>query len=120
MDLIRIYECLCDRTRLRILALLAGGPLCVCHIQEILDEPQVKISKHLAYLKTRGLVVAERDANWIIYRLPEKPPRELKANLACLQDCASEEPVFKRDAAKLAKLHARLSKSDCPCAVRTA
>lgn len=120
MDLIRIYECLCDRTRLRILALLGDGPLCVCHIQEILGEPQVKVSKHLAYLKTRGLVVAERDANWIIYRLPAKPSRELKANLACLQDCASEEPVFKRDASKLAKLHARLAKSDCPCAVRTA
>jgi ArsR family transcriptional regulator, arsenate/arsenite/antimonite-responsive transcriptional repressor len=118
MDLIRIYECLCDRTRLRILALLGDGPLCVCHIQEILDEPQVKVSKHLAYLKTRGLVEAERDGNWIVYRLPSKPSHELRANLACLQDCATEEPVFKRDATKLTKLHSRLAKSDCPCAVR--
>lgn len=119
MDLVRIYECLCDRTRLRILALLGGGPLCVCHIQDILAEPQVKISKHLAYLKTRGLVEAKRDGNWIVYRLPEKPSRELRANLACLQDCAAEEPVFARDAAKLAKVRARLAKTDCPCAVRT-
>ncbi|MFT3869907.1 MAG: metalloregulator ArsR/SmtB family transcription factor [Nibricoccus sp.] len=119
MNLIRIYECLCDRTRLRILALLDGGPLCVCHIQDILKEPQVKVSKHLAYLKTRGLVEAEREGNWMMYRLPPKPSRELRANLACLQDCVTEDPVFARDAAKLARLRVRLSKSDCPCGMRT-
>ncbi len=121
MDLIKIYECLCDRTRLRVLALLGDGPLCVCHLQEILGEPQVKISKHLAYLKSRGLVVATRESNWIIYQLPAKPPHELQANLACLQDCASEDPIFRRDAAKLKKLRACLAKPKiaCPCAVRT-
>jgi ArsR family transcriptional regulator len=112
VNLIRIYECLCDRTRLRILALLGGGPLCVCHLQGILDEPQVKVSKHLGYLKSRGLVESKREGNWIIYQLPKKPSRELRANLACLQDCAGEEAVFRRDAAKLAKLRARLAKTD--------
>jgi len=119
MDLVRIYECFCDRTRLRLLALLTGGPLCVCHLQEVLGEPQVKVSKHLAYLKERGLVAASREGNWMIYRLPAKPPRELTANLACLQDCAGEDPVFRRDAAKLARVRVRLAKEDCPCAVRT-
>ena len=119
MELIRIYECLCDRTRLRILALLGDVPLCVCHLQEILAEPQVKISKHLGYLKTRGLVEAKREGNWMMYQLPAKPSRELKANLACLQDCAREDPVFRRDTAKLAKLRTRLTKSACPCAMRT-
>ena len=38
MDLLSIYQCLCDRTRLRMLHALAGGPLCVGHLQEILDE----------------------------------------------------------------------------------
>jgi ArsR family transcriptional regulator len=104
MELLRIYECLCDRTRLRVLNVLAQGPLCVCHFQEVLAEPQVKISKHLAYLRARGLVEVERDGNWMIYELPAKPSRELKANLACLQDCAQENPVFRRDLARLKKL----------------
>lgn len=104
MDLIKIYECLCDRTRLRLLNVLSQGPVCVCHFQEILDEPQVKISKHLAYLRKRGLVECERQGNWVIYELPEKPSRELVANLACLQDCARENPVFKRDLARLKKI----------------
>src|SRR2546423_5981285 len=71
-DLIQIYQCFCDKTRLRILHLLAKSPLCVCHFQEILDEPQVKVSKHLAYLRERGMVVTERDHNWMIYSLPAR------------------------------------------------
>ena len=120
MDLVRIYECLCDRTRLRLLALLGGGPLCVCHLQAVLGEPQVKVSKHLAYLRERGLVKAKREGSWMVYRLPEKPSRELAVNLACLQDCAAEDPIFRRDAERLRKVRARLAKEDCPCAVRTA
>jgi ArsR family transcriptional regulator len=120
MDLVKIYGCLCDRTRLRILNLLGAGPLCVCNFQSVLREPQVKISKHLGYLKRNGLVEATREGNWMVYRLPGKPSRELAANLACLQDCAAEDPVFRRDAARLRKVRARLAKEDGPCAVHTA
>jgi ArsR family transcriptional regulator len=88
--------------------------MCVCHFQEILAEPQVKISKHLAYLRARGLVEVQRQGNWMIYRLPAKPARELKANLACLQDCAQENPLFKRDLARLRKLAPALAESG-PC-----
>ena len=104
MDLVQIYQCFCDRTRLRILNLLTQTPLCVCHFQEILGEAQVKISKHLGYLRERGVVVAERQQNWMIYSLPAKPARELEANLKCLQDCAQSDAVFKRDLKALAKL----------------
>ena len=106
MDLLRIYQCFCDRTRLRLLNLLLQGPLCVCHLQEVLREPQVKISKHLAYLKERGLVEAERCGTWMIYRLPDKRPAQLAANLACLQDCAGEERLFRDDVARLKKVRA--------------
>ena len=115
--LIRIYECLCDETRLRILHLLAAGPLCVCHFQEILGEPQVKISKHLAYLRERGLAEVERHQNWMIYSLPRRRTRELEANLRCLQDCARTNPAFKADARKLRAMRkdlAWLSETCCP------
>lgn len=115
MDLVRIYECLCDRTRLRLLHVLAQGPLCVCHFQAVLREPQVKISKHLAYLRERGLVVAERQGNWMIYALPAKPTRELRANLVCLQDCATEQPVFRQDLARLKKLAPQLAATGPGC-----
>ena len=115
MKLVRIYRCLCDQTRLRILNLLGEGPLCVCHIQEILGEPQVKVSKHLAYLRAHGLVVARRRANWMVYGLPARPSGELAANLACLQDCAREDPVFRADAARLRKRSATFAQSGPAC-----
>lgn len=104
MDLVQIYQCFCDRTRLRILHLLTKSPLCVCHFQEVLGEPQVKISKHLAYLRSKGMVVTEREQNWIIYSLPGRKAAELEKNLQCLQDCVQTDPRFKRDLERLTKL----------------
>lgn len=115
MSLIQIYQCLCDETRLRILNLLHDGELCVCHFQEILGEPQVKISKHLAYLRARGLVEARKEANWVIYSLPAKPSRELAANLACLQDCSSENAVFRKDAEKRGRLIGKFAECSPVC-----
>lgn len=112
MDLIQIYQCFCDRTRLRILNLLAQTPLCVCHFQEILSEPQVKISKHLGYLREREMVVAERQQNWMIYSLPRKRASELQMNLKCLQDCVQSDPVFKCDLKALLKLRSTCCEPD--------
>ena len=104
MKLLQIYRCLCDETRLRLLHLLAQGPLCVCHFQTILGTTQVAISKHLAYLRERGLVVARRHEQWMIYRLPESAPAELDLQLRCLQDCVQSHPVFREDLRRLKKL----------------
>lgn len=104
MRLLSIYKCLCDETRLRILNLLSVSPLCVCHIQEVLGKPQVKVSQHLSYLKQRGMVTAHRHQQWMIYSFPEKPSLELEANLKCLQDCVQTEPVFRADRVKLKEI----------------
>ena len=106
--LIEIYNCLCDETRLRIVHLLAQSPLCVCHLQDILGLTQVAASKHLAYLRRRGLVESKRHEQWMIYSLPAQGPRELDWQLRCLQDCLPTHPVFRAD---LRKWKAR--QSDC-------
>lgn len=110
MELIQIHECLCDRTRLRIANLLMHGPLCVCHIQSALREPQVKVSRHLAYMRRRGMIESRRNAQWMVYSLPEKRSPALDRNLACLQDCLTGEAVFRQD---LARLHKLRSDGDC-------
>lgn len=115
MDLVHIHECLCDRTRLRIVHLLLHGPLCVCHIQEVLREPQVKVSRHLAYLRNRGMLGVERCGQWMIYRLPEDRGASLNANLACLQDCCREERVFRDDAARLSRVKAAMGQDSPAC-----
>jgi ArsR family transcriptional regulator len=115
MDIIAVYKCLCDRQRLRILNLLQDGPLCVCHLMEILQMEQVKVSKHLLFMKKRGLVVAERCAQWMIYRINEEANPLLQENLKCLQDCAAEELCFREDLSQRRKLMKRLEKEGSDC-----
>ena len=114
MKLIQIYRCFCDETRLRILHLLTRGPLCVCHFQDVLQIPQVAVSKHLAYLRDRKMVLARRHQQWMIYRLPRPAPPELDLQLRCLQDCVQSHPVFRKD---LRRLQTR--QSDCAWVAET-
>lgn len=97
MKTVRQLQALADPTRLRLLALLEAGPLCVCHFQTVLGEPQAKISKHLAVLRARGLVKARREGHWVVYALAEPAP----AVLAVLPELAATEAQLKRDAVKL-------------------
>ena len=97
MKLIQIYECLCDETRLRIIHLLSKTSLCVTHLQEILKLAQVKVSKHLAYMKERGMVEANRRENRMIYSLSAGTCSELDRNLKCLQECIHDHPIFQED-----------------------
>lgn len=68
-NMTELFEALSDRTRLRILNLLAQGEMCVCYFTELLDAPQPTVSRHLAYLRRAGLVSTRRDGKWIHYSL---------------------------------------------------
>ena len=68
------YKALADRTRLRILALLVDGEVCVCDIHDTLRLPQPTASRHLAYLRRAGLVEARREGTWMHYRLADLSP----------------------------------------------
>lgn len=116
MQLLRLYDCLCDATRLRVINLLAQGPLCVCHFEAVLKLPQARISRHLAYLRRHELVVARQEGPWRVYALAEPAPAALQANLACLQDARAEEPALRDDLARLARLHAQVN---CGCSTPT-
>ncbi len=106
MKLIQIYQCLCDETRLRILNLLSITPLCVSHLQKALRLNQVKMSKHLIYMKKRGMVEVTPCENKRFYSLSKDGSAEFEKNLKCLQDCCQEYPIFKED---LKRLKAALS-----------
>lgn len=114
MDLVQIYECLCDVTRLRIIHLLQHrSPLCVCLFQDVLQEPQVKISRHLGYLRRRGMVEVERRGTWRYYSLPDCCTPDLDRNLACLQDICPEHEIFNRDRKRLETYLSQCGQEGC-------
>jgi ArsR family transcriptional regulator len=64
-----LFRALADRTRLRLLNLIADKEICVCYFVDILQTSQPKISRHLAYLRKAGIVTARRQGRWMHYRL---------------------------------------------------
>ena len=87
---IQLFKALSDGTRLRILLLLLNnGELCVCDILECLQIPQSTASRHLALLRSAGLVDGERHGTWMYYRVIED--RTLgSALLASLKEYCSD------------------------------
>jgi ArsR family transcriptional regulator len=71
-----IFKALADDTRSRIALLIAReGELCVCELTTGLDLSQPKISRHLAQLRSNGLLADRRQGQWVFYRLhPELSP----------------------------------------------
>ena len=65
----KLFKAFADPVRLRLLNLLAGREVCVCHLHEALNLPQPTVSRHLAYLRKAGLVVGRKDGLWVHYRL---------------------------------------------------
>ena len=73
----RLYKGVSEPIRVRILALLAHGELCVCHLHGELDAPQPTVSRHLSVLRNAGIVHARRDGTWVHYSLTDAAERWL-------------------------------------------
>jgi DNA-binding transcriptional ArsR family regulator len=69
VELEALFVALGDKTRLRLLALMADGPVAVGFLADRLGESQPKISRHLATLRNAGLVSTTRDGKWIYYEI---------------------------------------------------
>ncbi len=64
-----VFKALADPTRREILAMLRRGPRTAGDIAAAFDARWPTISRHLAVLREAGLVVAERDGQFIRYEL---------------------------------------------------
>ncbi|MFH5207647.1 ArsR/SmtB family transcription factor [Antrihabitans spumae] len=67
-----VFKALADPVRLRLFSLVAshdGGEACVCDISADFDVSQPTISHHLKVLKEAGLLISERRATWVYYRV---------------------------------------------------
>jgi ArsR family transcriptional regulator, arsenate/arsenite/antimonite-responsive transcriptional repressor len=101
-----------DPTRTRILKLLEHGELCVCQVQAVLGLAPSTVSKHLAILKSAGLVDDRREGKWIHYGLaPGGRNRHAGGILALLRGALDREPRIVADRRRLRRI-ARLPLSE--------
>lgn len=67
-ELLSITKALSDESRVRIVAALEPGELCVCQLVELLELAPSTVSKHLALLRQAGLLQVRKDGRWAYYR----------------------------------------------------
>lgn len=109
--LTRAFRALGDETRVRIVALLAHGELCVCHLESALGISQPNCSRQLGILKAAGIVDSRRDGTWVYYRISEQEHASVNGVLDVLAKTFGAERALRAD-------HARLKKNCGPEACR--
>src|SRR5829696_5965826 len=101
--LTKLFRALGDETRLRIVALLSHGELCVCHFEKALDVSQPNVSRHLGILRAAGVVDSRRDGTWVYYKLAEQEHEAVEMMLHTLARSFGAERTMRADHAKLRK-----------------
>ncbi len=99
-----LFKALGDETRLRIVALLSHGELCVCHIHEALRLSQPNVSRQLAILRAAGIVEDRRDGKWVYYRLLRQQDPDCDRQLRTLVKAFSKREVLRTDVERLVKI----------------
>jgi ArsR family transcriptional regulator, arsenate/arsenite/antimonite-responsive transcriptional repressor len=101
--LTKLFRALGDETRLRIVALLSHGELCVCHIETALELSQPNVSRQLGILRAAGVVDSRREGTWVYYSLAPQEHAAVDAMLGALVKSFGAERAIRADHAKLRK-----------------
>lgn len=107
----QLFRALGDETRLRIVALLAHGELCVCHLEKALDLSQPSVSRQLGVLRAANVVEARRDGTWVYYSISAQSHDLVESQLETLTKAFGAERALRAD-------HTRLRKSCGPNACK--
>ena len=98
---VELFKAFADPVRLRLLNLLSGGEVCVCYLHQALDLPQSTVSRHLAYLRKRGLVMGRKEGLWVHYRLARPADALHRHLIGSLAACSSRSETMEQDRQRL-------------------
>ena len=97
-----VLKALAHPVRLRILAMLRGGELCLCQMTAVLELAASTVSAHLADLKRAGLVGERKEGRWVFHRLVEGDAAA--AHLEPVWRAIARDPQVEADARLLREL----------------
>ena len=97
----RLFKALGDETRVRIVALLTHGELCVCHLQDALGISQPNASRQLGILYNAGVVDRRRAGNWVYFKLAEGPDETCKQQIKALCRSFTGVVTLRKDVERL-------------------
>jgi ArsR family transcriptional regulator len=101
-ELVAIARTLGDTTRIRIVAVLRNGELCVCELVDALDISQSSLSTHLQMCRQVGVLTARKEGRWIYYSLSARYAPLIERIFSELKTLHSDEQL-RRDTKRLRK-----------------
>ena len=101
-ELIAIARALCDPTRIRVIAALRNGELCVCELVDALEISQSSLSSHLQICREVGVVTTRKESRWIYYSLSTRYAPLIESIFSELQTLGKDEQL-RQDARRLKK-----------------
>jgi len=101
---VEIIKSIADKNRLRIALMLNKRPMCVCELDSVLGIALSTISAHLKQMRSAGVITAEKDGRWVIYRISDDSSIRMIVNSLALQ-LADDKQIIKDydDIAELAR-----------------
>ena len=112
--LVAILKALAHPVRLRILALLRGGELCVCEVAEVLGLAPSTVSEHLTGLRRTGVVREWKVGRWVHVALSDEPTAYTMLE-SIWPLMAAAEADLARDRAQALALRCQVcDPADCP------
>ena len=100
-DLILWAKALADSQRIRVIALLRRGELCVCELCDAMEISQSTLSGHLQIIRQAGLVTTRREGKWVYYGLEPSYAPLVETVFGHYQTCLAVDSRLQRDADRL-------------------
>jgi ArsR family transcriptional regulator len=108
---VHCYQALAHPVRLRILAALRDGRLCVGELQEMSGLAFSTVSRHVAELEHAGLVEQSKEGRWVWCQLTVEPA--MRGILECIWRQLAADPTLARDRRRMQRLRAARRGSGC-------
>ncbi|MEW6249321.1 MAG: metalloregulator ArsR/SmtB family transcription factor [Planctomycetota bacterium] len=104
-EFLNMAKALSDPARVRVLAALRGGELCLCHFIALLGLSPSTVSKHLDILYQAGLVERRKAGRWCYFRLAGRgAPAAVRGALRWVETALANVPEVEGDAARVTRL----------------
>lgn len=114
-DLMAVTKALADENRVRLLAALQDGELCVCQLIELIGLAPSTVSKHLSILRSARLIQGRKSGRWMHYRLADdaQAPPAARTALAWLLEAVEGRETIQNDRRRLEGLMETMPVETC-------
>lgn len=113
-DLMAMTKALADENRVRLLAALEGGEVCVCQLIELIGLAPSTVSKHLSILRSARLIQGRKDDRWMYYRLADdQAPKTAQMALAWLFEALDGRERILEDKRRLEQVMKTMPRKAC-------